>query len=306
MKITKALITAAGFGTRFLPITKTIQKEMLPLLDRPIIDYVVDDLIAAGVTDIIFVISEHNSQLIHYYRENQRLLRYLTARNKTSLYDQVAEQHQKATFHFIHQKDTEQYGTAVPLKLAQPMLQDEEAFFVFMGDDLVFNADGYAESAAMIQLMEATQAIAVATCVKKPADELYRYGVVKTKIQQSHELLDSIVEKPTPGNAPSNLVNISKYIFTPRVFEVLAEQTIDTNSGELYITDTITKLAETSPVAIHIPKGMYLDGGNPLDWLKANITVGLTRPDMAEKLVQFFKQQSQLTDDILGDKLQVS
>lgn len=287
MKITKALITAAGFGTRFLPITKTIQKEMLPLLDKPIIDYVVDDLISAGVTDIIFVIAEHNIQLIHFYRENQRLQRYLEAHHKVALYDHVAPLHQKANFHFIKQSDAEQYGTAVPLKLARSMLEKEEAFFVFMGDDLLYNADGKSESAAMLSLMEKTQAVAVATCVEKPSDQLFRYGVVKPKGQLPKLFLDSIIEKPQPGSEPSNLVNISKYIFTPQIFEILAHQKPDENSGELYITDTITQLAQTQPVAIHIPTGEYLDGGNPLEWLKANISVALSQPALAEKLKPF-------------------
>lgn len=290
MKITKALITAAGFGTRFLPITKTIQKEMLPFLDRPIIDYVVDDLLAAGVTDIIFVVSEHNKQLIHYYRENQRLFNYLADRNKTSLYDQVAKLHKKATFHFIKQSDSEQYGTAVPLKLAQSLLQADDAFFVFMGDDLMYNSNGISEAAAMIQLMEKSHAVAVATCVEKPTSELSRYGVIKPKKHGDYVLLESIVEKPQPGSEPSNLVNISKYIFTPQVFEVLANQQLDANSGELYITDTITQLAQANDVAIHVPTGTYLDGGNPYEWLKANITIGLHREDMAQKLRDFLTE----------------
>ncbi len=292
MKITKALITAAGFGTRFLPITKTIQKEMLPLLDRPIIDYVVDDLVAAGVTEIIFVISEHNDQMVHYYRENNRLRQYLTDRNKAALYNQVAAIHQKATIRFIRQSDAEQYGTATPLKLAESMLREEEAFFVFMGDDLLYNPSGISESAKMIKLIHETGASAVATCVRKPTDELYRYGVIKTKNNQNFLMLDSIVEKPEPGKAPSDLVNISKYIFTPKVFDILAQQVPDQSSGELYITDTITILAQTDDVVIHIPDGSYLDGGNPLEWLKANITVGLNNPEIAEKLQTFINEKS--------------
>lgn len=100
-------------------------------------------------------------------------------------------------------------------------------------------------------------------------------------------MLDSIIEKPEPGKAPSDLVNISKVFFTPKVFDILTEQIPDRNSGELYITDTITMLAQTNDVAIHIPDGSYLDGGNPFEWLKANITIGLTRHDMAESSNHF-------------------
>lgn len=291
MKVRKALITAAGFGTRFLPITKTVQKEMLPLLDRPIIDYVVDDLIGAGVTEIIFVISEHNKQLLHYYRENRRLYHYLEKHNKLALYDQVQAIHQKAIFHFIVQPDTAEYGTAVPLKLAESLLKDEEAFFVYMGDDFLYHPDGHSESKQMLTLMESTGVSAVATCVKKPKADLHRYGVIRSKSEQDTLLLEEIVEKPAPGTEPSDLVNISKYLFTPKVFEILQSQTVNQASGELYITDTLTSLATQDRVAIHIPNGTYLDGGNPLEWLKANVTVALSDQNLKKPFADFLKQQ---------------
>lgn len=290
MKITKALITAAGFGTRFLPITKTIQKELLPILDAPIIDYVVDDLIGAGVTDIYFVISEHNRQLLHYYRENPRLHRYLLDHKKEQLYELVKHLHTKATFHFITQKDSDEYGTAVPLKLAKEFLENDEAFFVFMGDDVVFNRDRISESAKMISCLENSQAVAVATCVPKPQSELSRYGVIKTVTQGNHDYLESIVEKPELGTEPSNLVNISKYILTNKIFSILAKQSVNPSSGELYITDTITSLAKSEKVAIYTPSGEYLDGGNPTEWLKANITVALQRSDTKDEIASFMKK----------------
>ena len=262
---------------------------MLPLLSRPMIDYVVDDVIAAGVTDIIFVVSEHNRQLFHYYRENERLRQYLIHHQKESLYQEVATLHQKANFHFITQNDSDAYGTAVPLKLAQPLLEQEEAFFVFMGDDFLYNTNGTSESNAMLQTMQTANATAVTTCVRKPKDQLERYGVIKTKMQGEFQLLESIVEKPKPEDAPSDLVNISKYILSNQVFDILKTQTPNPSSGELYITDTLTELAKLQPVAVHVPQGSYLDGGNPLEWLKANVTIGLQQPELAEPLRSFLK-----------------
>jgi len=284
MKIKKALITAAGFGTRFLPITKTIQKEMLPILNRPIIDYVVDDLVKAGVEEIVFVISEHNIQLLHYYRENKRLYNYLKRMGKVDLYERVANLHTKAKFTFIRQPDDAPYGTAVPVLFAKEHLVKEEAFFVFMGDDFLFNANGFSESQAMLKLFQASGASGVMACVKKPKSQISRYGVVKMREINGHRYLDSIVEKPPVEKAPSNLVNISKYILTPKIFEILDKQGPNPDSGELYITDTVTTLAQQEKVAIYTPKGYYLDGGNPAEWLKANLTVAYHQPEIWEKV----------------------
>lgn len=278
MPITTALITAAGFGTRFLPITKTIQKEMLPLLDRPIVDYVVDDLLKAGVTKIVFVISEHNKQLIHYFRENKRLEAYLTSKGKQAEYTELAHLHAKAEFHFIKQPDTDPYGTATPLLLAQPMLKDEPAFFVVTGDDCIYFPDGRSASTEMAAEFARMGAAGAVTCIAKPRAELGAYGVVSYQATQQGRLLQAIVEKPAPAAAPSNLANISKYIFTPAVFEIVKNQSVNTQSGELYITDTLTSLAQIAPVAIYETSGVYLDAGNPLEWLKSNTMVGLDHP----------------------------
>jgi len=288
MQIRSALVTAAGFGTRCLPITKTIQKEMLPILNRPLIDYVVDDLIKAGVERIIMVISEHNSQVLHFYRENQRLVKYLQDHQKTELYQQVEQLHTKAEFVFIRQPDAGLYGTAVPVKLAEQYLKEDEAFFVFMGDDFLFGQSQTSESQQMLELYKQSGAKGLMTCITKPTEQLDRYGVVKLRSDSSksnHQFLDTIVEKPKSDQAPSNLVNVSKYIMTPMVFDLLKKQSINSESGELYITDTLIKWAETEPVVIYQPQGEYLDGGNPEEWLKANITVAKTDPKLREKML---------------------
>jgi len=291
MLIKTALITASGFGTRFLPITKTIQKEMLPILSRPIIDYVVDDLISAGVEKIIIIISEHNMQPMHYYRENRRLYDYLKQKGKLDEYDLVENQHKKAEYIFIRQPDSATYGTATPLLLAEKELKTEPAFFVFMGDDFIFqpNVD---ESAAsqMEDTFFASQAEGLVTCIEKPASELDKYGVAKLKSENGYKYLDTLVEKPTLGTAPSNLANISKYIFKPSVFEIIRHQKPDPQSGELYITDTATWLAKTNRVVVHQPTGQYLDGGFPLGWLKANLAVAWQDPNMRGELKQTVEQ----------------
>lgn len=290
MKIKKAIITSAGFGTRFLPITKTIQKEMLPILNRPLVDYVVEDCIKAGITEIIFVISEHNTQLLHFYRENKRLYNYLERMNKVDKYALVSHLHTQAEYTFVRQNDDEVYGTATPVRLAKDHVKDEDAFLVFMGDDFIFNADGTSEAQRMIETFSQSGAHGLATCIQRPQDVLHKYGIAEIREANGHTFLTNLVEKPEPGAAPSSLANISKYIFTPEIFDIIENQTLNEASGELYITDSITTLAQTQPVAIHQPTGEYLDGGYVMGWLKANLLIAQSDPTLRGELEQLIKE----------------
>lgn len=290
MKIKKAIITCAGFGTRFLPVTKTIQKEMLPILERPLIDYVVEDCVQAGIEEIIFVMNDHNYQVLHFYRENHRLYEYLEKMHKLPLYDQIATLHTKANFHFVKQTDQDPYGTAVPVILAKDYVKDEEAFLVLMGDDFIYHHDNKSEVARMLTTYADSQANALLTCITKPEALLSKYGVVKSKTEQQFQYLEKIVEKPAPGQAPSNLVNISKYIMSKNIWPILEKQTVNPDSGELYITDTIQKLAEQEKVVIHTPDGEYLDGGYPLGWLLANLTVAKDKAEIWQAVKTFVRE----------------
>lgn len=301
MKIKKALITCAGFGTRFLPITKTIQKEMLPILNRPLIDYVVEDCIKAGIEDIIFVVGEHNYQVMHYYRENQRLYEYLKKFNKIQLYEQIAHLHTQANFHFVKQKDSDPYGTATPVILAKDYLVNEEAFLVLMGDDFVYQGKAEQQAgvkqaseqsmvAKMIQDYVQSGAKALLTCVEKPQEILHKYGVIKGYRDGNFNFLAEIVEKPAPGQAPSNLVNISKYILSQEIWPILAQQKINPQFGELFITDSLQILSQKHKVVVHQPQGTYLDGGYVLGWLLANLTLAKDDPEIYPVIKDFVKR----------------
>ena len=292
MKVKKALITAAGFGTRFLPISKTVQKEMLPILNRPMIDYVVQDCISAGIEEIIFVVKENENQLVqHFYSESRSLKQHMNKLGKGDKYDQAnAQLSDKVKFRFITQTIADKYGTAVPVEIAEKYLKNEEAFLVFMGDDFIYNPN-VIEAKEMIELFEKSGSEALVTCINKPESELHRYGVAQTKEENGHIFLTNLVEKPESGTAPSNLINISKYIFTPKIFELIKDQKPNPDSGEYYITDTATQLAKNSPVVIYTPKGEYLDGGSVLNWLKANIVVAKNDSTLSEDLNEFIKQE---------------
>lgn len=263
---------------------------MLPILNRPLVDYIVEDCIKAGITEIVFVISEHNNQLVHFYSENNRLYEYLKRMNKLQMYDQVRHLHEQANFTFIKQKDSDVYGTATPVKLAKDHLMSEDAFIVFMGDDFIYNADGTSEAQRMIDLFVESNAQALATCVERPAEILHKYGIAEIKKENNFTYLTNLVEKPEPGTAPSNLVNMSKYIFTPKIFDILDTQEINPSSGELYITDSISELAQQHPVVIHQPVGEYLDGGYVMGWLKANLLVAKSQPELRDELQQLISE----------------
>lgn len=294
MKIRKAVITSAGFGTRFLPVTKTIQKEMLPILNRPMIDYVVQDCVAAGIEEIIFVVKENETRLVqHFYSDSRSLRQHLQKTGKMDAYKDHLQAIESVKFRFVTQTIADEYGTAVPVKLSKKYLKDEDAFLVFMGDDFIFNPDN-TETAAMIQLFESSGADALVTCIEKPENELHRYGVAETREEQGNVYLTNLVEKPEKGTAPSNLINISKYIFTPKIFEILKDQEVDAKSGELYITDTATTFAQNNDVVIYTPQGRYLDGGSVLNWLQANIVLANANEHLRDNLRTFIKSEFDL------------
>ncbi len=290
MNIRKAVIACAGFGTRFLPITKTIQKEMLPILNRPLIDYVVEDCVKAGIEEIIFVVKEGHDMVRDYYTAFDQLTEYLKKMGKYEKLEQFTRPAYPVQFQFVTQSMSDQYGTAVPVRLAADHIRNEDAFLVFMGDDFIFNTDDTSEARAMIELFTKSGATALATCIQKEPDTLHKYGIAEITKEKEYTFLKNLIEKPAIGTAPSNLANISKYIFTPQVLAVISAQNTDPKSGELYITDTITTIAQTERVVIHTPTGEYLDGGDPVGWLRANLLVGKHHPEYKSQITALLSQ----------------
>lgn len=291
MKINKAIITAAGYGSRFLPISSAIQKEMLPILNRPLIDYVVEDCIKADIKEIIFVVSEHNRQIVDYYQDQPHMQRYLEKFGKEELKDKLPQFHQQVKFQFVNQADHDQYGTAVPVKLCHDLVKDEDAFLVLMGDDFVYTPNGSSEVTRMIKLFTKSEAQGLITCIQRPREDLHKYGIAEITPENGYRFLTNLVEKPTTGTAPSDLANISKYIFTPDILPIIANQQLDSQLGELLITDSVLQLAKEKRVVVYTPQGIYLDGGYLLGWLKANLTVAKNDPQLYQQLKEFIKQE---------------
>lgn len=290
MKIKKAIIPAAGYGTRFLPITKTVQKEMLPILQKPVIDYVVDDCLAAGIEEIIFVVKDQDEQIRHYYSEDEYVKRYLEKMNKFEKYAPIANLHTKAKFTFVVQKESDPYGTAVPVMLAKDEVINEEAFLVLMGDDFFYHADGSSEVADMIKLFKDSNAQGLVTTINVSRDVISKYGIADYREENGFRYLTKQVEKPEPDEITSTLATISKYIYTPKIYKYFEGQQPDPKTGEMYLTTTYTALAQDEKVVLHTPKGEYLDSGYLSGWLKANLTLAKKDAALWQELKDFVNQ----------------
>lgn len=265
--ITKAIIPVAGWGTRRLPITKTIEKCMLPIGDRPLVDYVVQDCLAAGITELIFVVGEDSDQLQNYYRSNIKLNDYLKRNGKADKLPLVAPL-SGVKLHFVTQPSYGKYGTAVPVALAADFIDDGESAVVLMGDDFIYNEDHSSEVSRLIAATPEGDCGVMA--VEVSTEDVSRYGVI---VKSDDGYYERMVEKPAPEDAPSNLINPSKYVLTKEVIEMAKTVEAD-KGGEYYIIDAINDYVQRGGrVVVHTAVGQYLDGGNTDGWLHANRVV---------------------------------
>ncbi len=270
-KVTKAIIPVAGWGTRMLPITKSIEKCMLPVCNRPIIDYVVRDCLAAGITELIFVVGEDSTQLENFYRSNIKLNDYLRRNNKDSLLPMVAPL-AGVKLHFVVQPSYGKYGTAVPVALASDFIHPGESAVVLMGDDFFYSRDGSSEIARLLEgAGDAPNAVLGA--VLRDNDTITgRYGSIQEDAQGN---LIQIVEHPDILPKPF-IKNVSKYLLSYDMIMAIkayVEQP-SRDGGEYFIFTPFTSLlADGHIMKVVHAKGEYLDGGTLEGWLYANNTV---------------------------------
>lgn len=271
--ITKAIIPVAGWGTRRLPITKIIEKSMLPVGNRPLVDYSVQELIDAGVKDIYFVISNvEPCQVREFYKDNLALNQYLIDRGKSDKLEKAKTLPDDVKVHYVSQDPSAKYGTAVPIALAVEEFKIDEPVLVFMGDDFIWNPNGESAASALIKASAGENSAILG--VEIPKDEVEKYGVLSVKDGK----LTHVVEKPTPEDAPSNLINVSKYIMTPDLLQLIVKYVNDNNFGptdqEYMVTDPIDEYIKAGGVIKVAPtSGEYLDGGSVEGWLHANNVV---------------------------------
>lgn len=273
MNCTKAIIPTAGFGTRRLPITKAIEKCMLPIGNRPIVDYVVEDCLKAGITDIIFVVGEQSDQIRTYYGRNELLEVYLEQKGKTEQLTELQQLAAQASFEFVVQDSAQPYGTATPVYLCRELIDPEEQVVVLMGDDFIFNQDGSSEIARLLRHVEEDGLSAGLLAAKVPRQEVSRYGVIEIEHHNNHEVFKRIIEQPSVEAAPSNLINISKYIFDYELMRAVEEimQQPPASNGEYQVIEALNSYVKQGKQLSVVPiEGEYLDGGTLEGWLHAN------------------------------------
>ena len=268
--ITKAIFPVAGWGTRMLPITKAIEKCMLPIGTRPVIDYVVQDCLKAGIRDLYFVVGEQSSQIEGYYRSNIQLNDYLRRKGKKDVLPLVAPL-QGVSLHFITQPSTGGYGTSIPVSMANEFISEGESALVIMGDQFFYRTDGGSNAADLMGAVSEAGVAAGLLGVSVPEEDVSKYGIIEKDIENRFV---RIVEKPDVKDAPSSLINASFYIFPKEVFELAGQLPANPVRGEYEITDAINAYVESGNViVVSEAKGQYLDGGSPEGWLHANNVV---------------------------------
>lgn len=278
MKITKAIFPVAGLGTRFLPATKANPKEMLPIVDKPLIQYAVEEAVAAGITELIFVTSSSKRAIEDHFDSNFELEATLHDRGKHDLLDIVKGiLPDGVSCAYIRQKSPQGLGHAV---LCAKQLVMDEPFAVLLADDLI---DGGAMSclSQMVQQFNEQQSSIIAV-QKINKDETKKYGIVD--VAGANSLLakiQNIVEKPDPQHAPSNLGVVGRYILTPHIFKLL-EQTQKGSGGEIQLTDAIAKLLQTENAFAYQFNGKRYDCGSKLGYLEATVAYALKHPELAE------------------------
>jgi UTP--glucose-1-phosphate uridylyltransferase len=277
-KVRKAVIPAAGLGTRFLPATKAQPKEMLPLLDKPAIQYVVEEAVRAGLTDIIIITGRGKHAIVDHFDRSFELEHFLEAKGKFDELKQVREISDMASIHYIRQRDPLGLGHAVAA--AEGHVRDEP-FAVLLGDDLIV------ESTRLLQEMLAVHGKygrSVLGAMEVSRDDISLYGAIEPELVENEHLarVRSIVEKPAPEEAPSNLAAIGRYVLTPEIFDCL-RRTQPGVGGELQLTDAINLLAQEQAVYAYVFEGGRFDVGNKIDYLKATVELAIDRDDIGKE-----------------------
>ena len=273
-KITKAIIPVAGWGTRRLPITKIIEKSMLPVGNRPLVDYSVQELIKAGITDIYMVISNvEPCQVQEFYRDNHALNDYLVERGKADRLALAKTLPDHVKIHYTTQDPAGRYGTAVPIALVVEEYNIDEPVLVFMGDDFVWNPDGESAAESLIHSLQNAGESAILG-VEIPKEKVDKYGVLSIKDGK----LTGVVEKPSVEEAPSNMINVSKYIMSKdllrRIVDYVKSHDFGPLDQEYLVTDPIDEYINEGGVMRVAPTtGEYLDGGSVEGWVHANNVV---------------------------------
>lgn len=282
-KVRKAIIPAAGLGTRFLPATKAMPKEMLPIVDKPTIQYIVEEAVASGIEDIIIVTGKGKRAIEDHFDFAPELEQNLMEKGKAELLDKVRYSTNLADIHYIRQKEPKGLGHAV--WCARNFIGDEP-FAVLLGDDIV--QSGTPCLRQLINIYEETRSSVIGVQTV-PDDETHRYGIVEPSIQEGRRYqVHNFVEKPKQGTAPSNLAIMGRYILTPEIFMFLEQQETGAG-GEIQLTDAIQKLNQIQRVFAYDFEGKRFDVGEKIGFVKTTIEFALQDPSLRLELLPYLE-----------------
>jgi len=287
MKIKKVVIPAAGWGTRFLPQTKAMPKEMLPIVNKPVIQFVVEEAVASGIKDIVIVTGWHKRPIEDHFDRCIELEEHLKKQKKLNMLREIKQISNLANFIYIRQKK-DFYGNAVPVLAVETVIKDEP-FAVMWGDEFIFAKPPRLEQ--MMKVYEKYKGIVISGVRIKEKNNLSRYGIADIeKVENNVFKIKKIVEKPSPEEAPSNLATHGAYILTPKIFEVI-KKLKPGKGGEIWLVDAINKLIKGGyPVyACEIENGKYYDTGNKLEYLKTVIDFSLKDEDISKQFKKYIK-----------------
>lgn len=286
-EIKKVIIPAAGWGTRFLPQTKAMPKEMLPVVDKPVIQYVVEEAVFSGIKDIIIVTGWQKRAIEDHFDRSLELEKFLAERKKEKELKEIRRIAELANFIYIRQKG-DLYGNAIPILTAQPLI-DNEPFAVLWGDEFIF-----AEPPRLAQMLEAYKkykGVMISAVRIESKDDVTRYGIGELEfVEKNIYKIKKIIEKPMPEEAPSNLAVHGAYILPPEIFDII--KNLKPGKGnEIWLVDAINELIEKDfPVyGLEIKNGKYYDTGNKIEYLKTVIEFALRHPDFNEELKNYLR-----------------
>lgn len=279
-KVRKAIIPCAGFGTRFLPATKAIPKEMFPIVDVPSLQYIVDECVDAGITDILIILGKNKKCIEDHFDTSPELEQLLEKGNKTEILKSMRALSDKANFYYVRQPEMNGSGAAVMLGEA---FVGNEPFAVVFGDDIVYTGD---KPSAMAQLIGAyeTTGKSILGVQDMPPEEAIKYGcVLPGAVKGRYAEVKGLVEKPSIDKLPSTLSSMGRFVLTPEIFDII-KTTPKAKNGEVYLTDAIATLASTDGVFAYDFEGRRYDVGDKVGYIQANIEYGLRNVDTADKL----------------------
>ena len=286
MKIRKAVIPVAGLGTRFLPATKSIPKEMLTIVDRPTIQYIVEEVVASGIEQVILVTSSGKSAIENHFDYDFELDTVLQMKKKEIMAEELNHISNLIDIVSVRQKKPLGLGHAI---WSTRNVVGNEPFVVVLGDDLVLSKEPCCHQ--MISLFEEVQESIVAI-QRVPMDQTKNYGIVEGQPYKERTYkVEKMFEKPAPGVTESNMAIIGRYILQPEIFSLL-EETEPGHGGEIQLTDALLKLSRKRPMYAYEFEGMRFDAGDKLGYLKAIIAFGTRHPELGEEFKQYIKQVS--------------